>query len=119
MEMPVMKNKIQFSDFEKIDIRTGRILQCKPFPEARKRAYKLQIDFGQEIGIKQSSAQITQIYKAKDLMGKMIMAVVNLHPKQIGPFMSEVLVLGFTDEHGQIILAIPEKDYVCPGSLLH
>ncbi len=114
-----MKNKIQCSDFEKIDIRTGRILQCKPFRKARNQAYKLQIDFGHEIGVKQSSAQITQVYKAEDLMGKMIMAVVNLHPKQIGPFMSEVLILGFTDEQGQVILAIPEKDYVQPGSILH
>lgn len=98
--------KIQFSDFLKVDIRAGTIVAVNDFPEARKPAYKLEIDFG-DLGRKQSSAQITHHYKKEDLIGKQIIAVVNFSPKQIGKFMSEVLVLGLPDAEGMIILLEP------------
>lgn len=101
---------IDYSDFEKVDIRVGRILSVDDFPEARKPAYKLVIDFGPEIGTKRSSAQITEHYSRAELEGTLIMAVVNLGPRQIGPFVSEVLTLGFADEEGKVILALPDKD---------
>ena len=94
---------INFDDFLKIDIRVGRIIDVQPFPEARKPAWKLQIDFGSEIGVKKSSAQITDLYDADALMGRQIMAVVNFPPRQIGPFMSEVLTLGVSNSDGAII----------------
>ena len=100
---------ITYSDFEKVEIRVGRILVAEDFPEARKPAYKLTIDFG-ELGQKRSSAQITKHYSKDDLVGKLVMAVVNFPTKQIGPFMSECLTLGFADEQGDVILAIPDKD---------
>lgn len=109
---------ISFDDFLKVDIRTGRIIKAEAFPEARTPAYKLTIDFGDNIGQRKTSAQITQNYTLEALEGKMIAAVVNFPPKQIGPFMSEVLVLGFTDEKGHISLTSPDKD-VPLGSRLH
>jgi tRNA-binding protein len=109
---------INFDDFLKIDIRVGRIIDVQPFPEARKPAWKLQIDFGSEIGVKKSSAQITDLYDADALMGRQIMAVVNFPPRQIGPFMSEVLTLGVSNSEGDIMLVRPD-DEVEEGARLH
>jgi len=100
--------KIDWEDFEKIELRTGTIIEALPFPEARKPAYKLLIDFG-IFGIKKSSAQITHLYKTEELIGKQIIAVVNFPPKQIGPFISECLVTGFLIKNNEVILAIPDK----------
>ena len=104
-----MKNQINYSDFEKLDVRCGKILVVEDFPEAKKPAYKLSIDFGSEIGIKRSSVQITQNYSKEELIGKQIMGVVNFPPKDIGPFVSEVLTLGVMDEFGNCILIAPTK----------
>jgi len=101
---------ISYDDFMKVDIRAGRIVKAEEFPEARNPAYKLQIDFGEEIGIKKTSAQITQNHNPEELTGKIVAAVVNFPPKQIGPFMSEVLVLGFHDENEHVSLISPNKD---------
>lgn len=108
---------INFEDFLKIDIRVGRIQEAEEFPEARRPAYKLTIDFGPDIGIKKTSAQITHNYTLDDLRGKMVAAVVNFPPKQIGPFMSEVLTLGFTDENGHVVLIAPDKNVPIGGRL--
>lgn len=104
-----MAEEISFADFERVDIRTGTIIEVLPFPEARKPAWKLRIDFGPEIGIKRSSAQITVHYQAQDLVGRQVLAVVNFPPRQIGPFRSEVLTLGFEDEAGAIVLAAVDQ----------
>ncbi len=109
---------ISFDDFLKIDIRVGTIKDVHPFPEARHPAYKLFIDFGEDIGEKKSSAQITENYKPEDLIGRQIAAVVNFPPRQIGPFMSEVLVLGFPDENGKVVLIGPDK-HTPDGGRLH
>lgn len=102
---------INYTDFEKVDIRVGTIVEVKDFPEARKPAYKLVIDFGAEIGQKKSSAQITHHYPNKEeLVGKQVIAVVNFPPKQIGPFISEVLTLGVADSDGKVILMAPGKE---------
>lgn len=95
---------ITYQDFEKVDIRAGEIIKAKDFPEARKPMYKLTIDFGAEIGIKKSSAQITKHYTKEEIVGKLIVAVINFPPKQIGPFVSEVLTLGLPDENGDVVL---------------
>ena len=100
---------ISYSDFEKVDIRAGKIIEVLDFPEAKKPAYKLLIDFGPQIGIKKSSAQITHYYKKEELLNRQVVAVVNFPPKQIGPFVSEVLTLGVADESGNIILLKPDK----------
>ncbi|MEM7679398.1 MAG: tRNA-binding protein [Pseudomonadota bacterium] len=100
---------ISFDDFLKVDIRVGTITDAKDFPEARNPAYQIWVDFGEEIGVKKSSAQITAHYSPQDLIGKQITAVVNFPPKQIGPFMSEFLSLGFMDENDDVVLVIPEK----------
>jgi tRNA-binding protein len=100
--------KIDWNDFEKIELCTGTIIEALPFPEARKPAYKLIIDFGKS-GIKRSSAQITHLYTISELIGKQIIAVINFPPKQIGPFISECLVTGFLNENNQVVLAIPDK----------
>ena len=102
--------KITFDDFLKVDIRVGEVTRAEPYPEARKPAIKLWIDFGSEIGEKRSSAQITTHYKPENLIGKQVMGVVNFPPRQIGKFMSEVLVLGLADEHGGIVLIIPDQN---------
>ncbi|MGO4852744.1 tRNA-binding protein [Phaeovulum sp. W22_SRMD_FR3] len=108
---------IDFDDFLKVDIRVGRILRAEPFPEAKKPAYKLWIDFGPEIGEKKSSAQITLHYTPETLVGRQVMAVVNFPPRQIGPVKSEVLVLGVPDENGAIVLLQPGQDVPLGGRM--
>ena len=110
--------EISFDDFTKVDIRLGRIVDAAPYPEARKPAIKLWIDFGSELGVKKSSAQITQNYEPDHLVGKQILAVVNFPPRQIGRFMSEVLVLGVSGDDGAIVLVGPDRA-VPLGSRLH
>jgi tRNA-binding protein len=109
---------ITFDDFLKVDIRVGRIIEVEAFPEARKPAWKLKIDFGSDIGVKKSSAQITVLYDAESLLGRQILAVVNFPPRQIGPFMSEVLTLGVSDAAGAIVLIQPDNE-VKEGARLH
>ncbi|QOL81249.1 tRNA-binding protein [Pseudooceanicola spongiae] len=109
-----MADQITFDDFLKVDIRAGRVTRAEPFPEARKPAIKLWIDFGTEIGEKKTSAQITAHYTPEALVGRMVMAVVNFPPRQIGPFMSEVLTLGVADAEGGIVLLTPDHP-VTPG----
>lgn len=102
--------EIAFDDFMKVDVRVGRVLRAEPYPEARKPAIKMWIDFGPEIGEKRSSAQVTVHYEPEGLVGRQVMAVVNFPPRQIGKFMSEVLVLGFADDAGAIVLAAPDHE---------
>ncbi len=108
---------INYQDFEKVDIRVGEIIKVEDFPEARKPAYKLTVDFGPEIGIKRSSAQITEHYTKDELTGKLVIGVVNFHPKRIGPFVSEVLTLGLPDENGEVVLLTPTKNVPKGGKM--
>ncbi len=110
--------EISFDDFLKVDVRVGTVLRAEPYPEARKPAIKLWIDFGAEIGEKKSSAQITEHYQPDMLVGRQVMAVVNFPPRQIGRFMSEVLVLGLPDENGEIVLIGPGQDVPMGGRLM-
>lgn len=100
---------ISWSDFERVELRVGTIVRVEPFPEARKPAYKVWVDFGPGIGEKKTSAQITGLYTAEELTGRQIVGVVNFPVKQVGPFMSEFLLTGFQDEEGRIIIAVPER----------
>jgi tRNA-binding protein len=101
--------QISWQDFEKVELCVGTIISAEEFPEARKPAYKLKVDFGSKIGMRRSSAQITDLYKVDELPGKQVIAVVNFPVKQIGPFLSECLVTGFVQEDGSVILAVPDK----------
>ncbi len=104
-----MSQEITFEDFMNVEIRVGTVIKAEPFPEARKPAFKMVIDFGDAIGQKKSSAQITVHYEIEDLVGRQVMAVTNFPPRQIGPFISEVLTLGFADDDGAIVLAAVDK----------
>ena len=109
---------IGFDDFLKVDVRAGRVTRAEPFPEARKPALKLWIDFGAELGVRSSSAQITVHYRPEELVGRLVLAVVNFPPRQIGPFRSEVLTLGLADASGAVVLVSPDRD-VPVGARLH
>ncbi len=113
-----MSETISFDDFLKVDVRVGTIVEAEPFPEARKPAYKLKINFGDVIGVKKSSAQITKHYAPESLVGQQVMAVMNFPPRQIGPMMSEVLTLGVPDEEGEVVLLQP-TDTVPNGGRLY
>ena len=113
-----MADEITFDDFLKVDIRVGRVIRAEPYPEARKPAYKMWIDFGPDVGEKRTSAQITAHYTPEGLIGRQVMAVVNFPPRQIGKFMSEVLVLGLSDSSGEIVLLGPDRD-VPVGEKMH
>ena len=102
--------KILWNEFEKVELRVGRIISAENFTEAKNPSYKLKIDFGVEIGIKKSSAQITDLYHKDDLLNKLVVAVINFPHKQIGPFMSECLVTGFHNQNGYIVLCVPDKE---------
>ena len=110
-------SEISFDDFLKVDVRAGTITRVEPFPEARKPAYKLYVDFGPEIGERKSSAQVTRHYTAEELVGRQVAAVVNFPPKQIGPFRSEILVLGFPDADGEVVMIEPNRPVPNGGRL--
>jgi tRNA-binding protein len=108
---------ITFEDFLKVDVRVGRIVEARPFPAARKPAYQLEVDFGPEIGRRQSSAQLTQRYEAAELVGRQVLAVINFPPRQIASFFSEVLVLGVPDADGNVVLVEPQAELPLGGRL--
>ncbi len=108
---------IDWNDFLKVELRVGRVLSARAFPEARKPAYILEVDFGEAIGVRKSSAQVTALYAPDELVGRLVVGVVNFPPKQIGPLMSECLVTGFHDAEGRVALCVPDRD-VPPGTRL-
>jgi len=108
---------LSYAEFQRVDIRVGRVVAIDDFPEARKPAYKLRIDFGAEIGIKKSSAQATKHYTKEELLNRLVVAVVNFPPKQIGPYMSEVLTLGVPDAENGVVLLLPERDVPLGGRM--
>jgi tRNA-binding protein len=109
---------ISWDDFEKVELRVGRVVSAETFREARKPAYVLKVDFGGEIGVKKSSAQVTDLYSPEDLIGKLVVAVVNFPKKQIGPLMSECLVTGFYNDRGEVILCVPDRTVPLGSKLL-
>ena len=109
--------RIAFDDFLKLDVRVGRVVEAAPFPQARKPALRLVIDFGPEIGLKKSSAQLTRHYQPDDLQGRLVLAVVNFPPRQIGPMISEVLTLGVPDDAGEVVLVRPDRNVPLGGRL--
>jgi tRNA-binding protein len=109
---------IGWEDFTKVELRVGRVLSAEPFPQARKPAYILKVDFGPEFGVRKSSAQITDVYACEDLVGRLVVAVVNFPIKQIGPFQSECLVTGFHDGEGRVVLCVPDQDVPLGTKLL-
>ncbi len=111
-------DQISWEDFQKVELRVGRIVLAERFPEARKPAYKLTLDFGGGVGLKRSSAQITHLYTPEELVGKLVVAVVNFPVKQIGPFLSECLVTGFYNENGEVALCVPDKPVPIGAKLL-
>jgi tRNA-binding protein len=114
---PVPAAEIPFADFERVDVRVGRIVRAEAFPEARKPAYRLEIDFGPSIGLKTSSAQLTVRYTPEELEGRLVLAVVNFPARRIGPFVSEVLTLGVPDADGNVVLVVPDRDVPLGGKL--
>jgi tRNA-binding protein len=110
--------QIEWEDFARVELRVGRIVDAQPFPEARKPAYILRVDFGPDIGIRKSSAQITALYELQELVGRLVVAVVNFPRKQIGPLQSECLVTGFHDEEGRVALCVPDKPVPLGAKLL-
>jgi tRNA-binding protein len=115
--MAVESAPLSYAEFQRIDIRVGRIVLVEDFPAARKPAYKLQIDFGAGIGVKKSSAQVTRHYSKEQLLHRLVVAVVNFPPKQIGPYISEVLTLGVPDGDGEVVLLVPEQDVPIGGRM--
>lgn len=111
-------NTITWDEFTRVELRVGRIVDAQPFPEARKPAYVLKVDFGPELGIRKSSAQITDLYQPADLVGRLVVAVVNFPKKQIGPLQSECLVTGFHDDAGRVALCVPDRDVPLGTKLL-
>ena len=101
---------ITWQEFEKVELRVGRVVAAEPFPQARKPAYILHVDFGSEFGLRKSSAQITAVYKPQELIGRWVVGVINFPPKQIGPIMSECLITGFHNGQGEVVLCVPDKD---------
>jgi tRNA-binding protein len=115
--MTVERAPLSYAEFERVDIRVGRIILVEDFAAARKPAYKLRIDFGGEIGVKKSSAQATKHYTKEQLLNRLVVAVVNFPPKQIGPYMSEVLILGVPDSDGDVVLLVPEQEVPLGGRM--
>ena len=109
--------RLSYAEFDRVDIRVGRIVDVQDFPEARKPAYKLRVDFGPDIGSRKSSAQATKHYSKADLLNRLVLAVVNFPPKQIGPYVSEVLTLGVPDGEGGVVLLVPERDVPIGGRM--